>query len=277
MDGITNDVNSPPLADDGANEAKRKEVADKTLDRLKSFAEDLEAGKHDDLLRPSVGSCIVDINATSLDVSNAAYELLLNQCVTLRAIADKAAHVAIGETDLSEFAAGDVEILQQYMQQCEYIELEEDADTRAVLIEEVLKPLLSAGSGGTGVDGLIDFLSLSRRELARKQRIKDELGQLQVMADTFTAQAVDVPQDILTELAAARIALLFASSDVLDYGLLMTLSPSVRIAQRLADVRERARADGVASHVAGGNGGLGAEIDWSGVEGAGTPAEKEAA
>ncbi len=186
--------------------------------------------------------------------STAAYELLLNQLAQMRTIADKAAHAAIGNLDLSECSDEDCRLIDTYIQGCGYIDagVEDDRDLRTVLITEVLQPLTDPATAG-----VTDYLSLSRRELSRKQRIKDELGQLQVMADAFDAHA-DVPSEILIELAAARMALLYASSDVLDHGLLMTLSPAVRIAQRLAEMRERTK--------------KGVDIDWSGVDG--TPSRK---
>lgn len=192
----------------------------------------------------------------AMNASREAYERLLNQAASLRVIADRATLCAIGEMDLTEFSVEDCELIERFMSQTDYMDRpgEEDADVRTVFVTEVLQRLIEAD-----VAPLLDYVTMSRRELTRKQRIKEELGQLKVLGESWSqaegpqiASVFERHPSIKLEFEMARAALLFASSDVDSRELLMELSPAVRLTKSLSEIHQQARAATPA-----------AQVDWS--------------
>jgi hypothetical protein len=181
-------------------------------------------------------------------VARESYDRLVNQLATLRTIADKACLVALQHMDMEQVPTDDITTIGRYIERTEYLDQGEGGEAELDFVRDVIHPLM-----GTEVSPLMDYVGMSQREMARKRRIKDELGQLKVIRDSIHRISA-IPPELMVEIEASRTALLFASSDVLEHASLMELSPSVRIARTMGRIKKKT------------DGNRSTGIDWSEVD-----------
>lgn len=182
-------------------------------------------------------------------VATESYDRLVNQLATLRTIADKAVLTALQHMDMEQVPTDDITTIGRYIERTEYLDQGEGGEAEFDFVRDVIHPLM-----GSDIAASMDYVAMSQREMARKRRIKDELGQLKILLDRLRDSRTFQESPLLAELEASRTALLFASSDVLDREALMGLSPSVRIARQLSELKRETGVD------------IAAGIDWSEVD-----------